>query len=539
MKLLRVLIGLMLASALTLVFDEQVQAVDILQSDAGAGDNGKLMPSIGVALDYEWFAPNRYDYASVLRRAVDVMILRRHGFFASFLVSEETLFYDSGEFKNYPYKIKYNMDYINAGYEFSSSSLSVVIDHICYNVIDHSENTDMMQLRWYGAGVKWETFGMKIGRKDEGMSFSTLSPFEWLCSFQFMLYAGRKIYVERFLYDEIIRAVCRYDILRWHTIIPYLETAFQGLVDNRLRVDASVEGGLRLRLSRIDLIPYVRYMHMHDSELYNDRAADFFIAGISAESLLGEAQWGSGPRGPEETLSSPEIHFSGGYAKYYGSAYLGYQTDIGMYLDLVRIRSFTVNGSSRVKHDSTAEANALYPRYLYYSFDSGIEYDASRELFFRAWYSHERRHDGNAYRGGTETADMTGVSIGTIGIKPGFSNARIGREEFERAGVLNNVEWLFSIGWIFHDTFYPYNLDIRARMRWDMFFWKKLIPYVMPDIHYLRGDISDIEYGIEPGVRMIAGFTVMLYYRYEYRVNIDRVSGMDERHHLIGIRLEI
>jgi hypothetical protein len=76
-------------------------------------------------------------------------------------------------------------------------------------------------------------------------------------------------------------------------------------------------------------------------------------------------------------------------------------------------------------------------------------------------------------------------------------------------------------------------------MRWDVIVRRNTVLYVMPDIHYIRGDLSDLEYGIEPGVRMVAGFTVMLYYRYEYRVNIDRVGGMDERHHLIGIRVEI
>ncbi len=516
-----------------------VSASEYVQGHSGSGDGVNLMPSIGLGIDYEWFAPNRYDYSSILRRAVDVTILRYNGIFASFLVSEETLFYNAEGFGNYPYKIKYTMDYVNAGYEFHNSSLSVVVDHICHNVIDHSENTDAMQLRWYGVGIKWESFGMRTGRKDENIRFTTYTTFDWLYSFQFMLYAGRKLYVEEFLYDEILRGVSRFDILRWYNMVPYLELSLQGLVDNRMRVDISVEAGMRLRLSHVNLIPYVRYMRMHDSELYKDRAADFMVAGMSVESLLGEGQWGSAPRGTGGNNSSPQMHLSGGYAKYYGSNYLGYQTDIGIGLDVVRIQDFLVFGSSRLKHDSTAEANALYPRYIEYSFDGGIEYDAPWDLFARAWYSHERRHDGNTYRGGTETADMAGVSIGTIGIKPGFSNARIGREEFERAGFLNNVELLFSIGWIFHDTFYPYDLDIRARMRWDVFIWEKLIPYVMPDIHYLRGDISDIEYGIEPGVRMIAGFTVMLYYRYEYRVNIDRVGGMDERHHLIGIRLEI
>jgi hypothetical protein len=104
MKLRRVLITLITVGTLAAGAFFSVSASEYRQRDAGPENRVELLPSVGLGLGYEWFAPNRYEYTSILRRAVDVTMLRFYGFFASFLVNEETLFSNSGGFRNYPYK---------------------------------------------------------------------------------------------------------------------------------------------------------------------------------------------------------------------------------------------------------------------------------------------------------------------------------------------------------------------------------------------------------------------------------------------------
>jgi hypothetical protein len=500
-----------------------------------------ILPSAGLSLQGGYFFNNDPGYQAIVNKTIDILLVKYRRINASFLVSEDTIFCDNGGREFYPYKIKYTMDYINLSWDFGYSYLGVVIDHICYNLIDQMRETKPYELRWYGIGVKWESYGMKLGKKNSGM----VSPDGIFSSFpvslNFMFYFGRSLYTEQFNYNYISRGAMRLDFLMFCPIVPYLEVSAQALIDKMVRVDPSAEAGVRIRCGSADIIPYVRYQYKHDSELYGDPVRSYWTAGIGFETLLGEGQWGTSENIVRNRLSMDfmEMHLKGAYTKFYGSGYNGYRSDIDLFIDIVRIHDFSVICNNRMYHDSKADANALFPRYITYTFQGGVEYRLQSFWVLQGIYQHERRHDGNTYRGHEENYHLAGVSVKTIGLKPGYCNVRISDRNVRNIRTVNTLDAAVGAGRIVDDLNYPYRWDLRGQMRWDIYQVWNAVHYLGADMRLLLGEFDEREYGVETGFRFLFGITATLYYRYEKQVDIDFVGGAEEFHHMIGMRIEI
>jgi len=504
-------------------------------------ENLTVLPAAGISLRGGYYFNNNPGYRALLHKTVDLHLLRYKSLFASFLVSEDTLFRDHGERTMYPYKIKYIMDYINLSWDFGRSYLGVVVDHICYNLIDQVQDTDPYELRWYGIGIKWESHGMKTGLKNSGFHFNDGLFRNFPFALNFMGYYGRSLYTERFEYTYISRGALRIDFLMLRPFVLYAETNVQALIDDRIRFDPSGELGLRVRCGNADIIPYVRYLYQHDSELFNDAPRSYWMAGLGFETLLGTGKWGT-PEIRGEALPAPgvmEMHFSGAYTKFYGSMYNGYRSDIALYIDIVRINNLSVVCNNRMYHDSKAAANALFPRYITYTFQGGLEYRVQPLWVLQGMYQHERRHDGNTYRGHEENYHLAGVSVKTIGMKPGYGTIRIARSSLRGMHAVNTFDAGVSAGRILGDMNYPYRWDLRGQVRWDTFQAWNAVHYLGGDVHLLLGEDNEREYGVETGFRFLFGVSATLYYRYEKQVNIDFVSGAEELHHMAGVKIEI
>lgn len=501
----------------------------------------EILPFAGLALRGGYYLNNDPGYRALLQKIVDVQIVRYKSVIASFLVSEDTIFRDYGDREFYPYKIKYVMDYINLSWDFGGSYLGFVIDHICYNLIDQVRATDPYELRWYGIGVKWESHGMKTGMKNNGLRVDDGVFGTFPVSLNYMIYFGRSLYTEQFDYSYISRGAMRLDFLMLRPVVPYIETSVQVLIDDRARCDPSAEFGLRIRCGNADIIPYIRYLYQHDSELYNDAAGSYWMGGLAFETLLGKGRWGSPDIAAHASPSadSMEMHLSGAYSKFYGSEYNGYRSDIALYIDLVRVNNISVVCNNRMFHDSKASANALFPRYITYTFQGGLEYRLWSFLVLQGIYQHERRHDGNTYRGHEENYHLVGVSVKTIGMKTGYGNVRVAGSSGNRITVINTLDAAISGGRVVDDMNYPYRWDMHGQLRWDTIQISDIVHYLSADMHVLAGETDDREYGVETGVRFRYGLTATMYYRYEKQVNIDFVGGAEEYHHMVGVRIEI
>ena len=494
-----------------------------------------FLPAAGLLAEGAAYSGSDAGFTGLHRKTLDLHVVNYGRFDCTFLLTEDTLTTDRYSTRYYPYRIKYIMDYFYLSWRMAGTTLGVMMDHICYNVIDKTGDTDPEQLRWYGVGIKWESLGMKTGMKDHASLFGALGSFTVLNRLHHMLYAGASLHTERFRYEYIVRGILRYDAPVLAGLVPYLEGSFQVLADDRLRADRSVETGARFRLAGVHITPFLNWSYRHDALLYEGSSDSAWLFGLRMESLLGNVE-PPGDAGERHGAASwPELHFSGGYGRHADSGRLGFLTELGVSLDLVRVKKAALFLSSDLIHSSKAQGNALYPRYLEYAFQAGADCFILDDIFAGMLYELGRRHDGNDYRGVTERYHLAGMMIASRGMRRGSADhaSGPGPDVF-----LNRLEWRIFAGRVFDGSHYPYDWDLRAAARWDMARLFGAVPYVSPDFRLLTGREEGREYGLESGLRFSAGIALMLYHRYERIVDIEVAGGAAEKHHLVGFRVE-
>ena len=503
--------------------------------DAGGMEDGFLRGA-GLLVEGAVISGSESGFTGLHRKTLDLHVFRAGRIDGTFLVTEDTLTTDRYSTRFYPYRIKYVMDYFYLSWRFSGSTLGLLMDHICYNVLDMPGDTDPEQLRWYGIGFKWESIGMKTGMKNFGITAGAPGSFLAPERLHYSLYAGASLHTERFKYHSILRGSLRYDSIPLGMAVPYVEGTLQALADDRWRFDGGGEFGARFRAERVDIIPYVNYSYRHDALVYRGRSDGSWMFGLRMESLLGDSARPYGPGAPAVAVDFPELHFSGGYGRYLSGGALGFLTELGASADFVRYRGVTLYLSSDLAHDSKAEGNALYPRYVRYGFLCGVDAALWPGLYAGASAEHLRRHDGNTYRGYTETYNLAGITLFSPGMRLGNANYASGTGTSHR--FLNTLEWRIYAGRVFGAHHWPRDWEAAAKVRWDIARVFRTVPYFSPDIRIQRGESGEREYGVETGVRFGTGIALSLYHRWERAADIDAAGGNSVRHHLIGFRVE-
>ncbi len=467
------------------------------------------------------------------RKTLDLHVFKVGPIGASFLVTEDILTSKRFSARYYPYRIAYTMDYFYLYWLFAGSTVGLMADHICYNVIDAGWDTDFEQLRWYGLGLRWESWGMKTGMKDGLPTIIGPDGFSLIRGLQYAFYAGVPMHTERFKYTSIIRGALRLDVARLYGMVPYFQFAFQGLADRRIRFDRYAEAGLRFTAYRLTVTPFASWAYRHDALLYEGDTDSSWSFGIRGETLLGDGARGTAPGEERDALAGPEFHFAGGYGKHFASEHLGFLTELGVSLDFVRYGGTAFTFISDLEHNSTADGNALYPRYLHLALGGGVDHYIANNLFAGLHYVHERRHDGNEYRGHAENLHQIQVRAGTAGMRRGCVH-------FEREGpaFLNRFEWLLQMGSIVEGKGSPYRRTGGAALRWEVARFFAAVPYVALEMKLFDGRERQHEWSAESGLRIHSGLLFVLYHRYERAADIDRYGGAVERGHMIGVRVE-
>lgn len=516
------------------VYSEPVE-VDKELPDIPAGDihTFHFAPDSGLFAGGGGFYANRADYSFIQERGVDVTVFQYSKISLSFMFKEVNLFGGDHSNRKEPYNFQYFMDYANLSWETKYGLFGFVFDHICFNIINKNE-TDPQRLRWYGYGVKFMTQGMRPGRRDVQDSPGA-SPRFSLFQLHYMLYVSKSLHTEWFSYTAFVTGATRLDLIRWYPVIPYIEGSFRALIDDRIRFDRTGEIGLRLHCATFDISPYARYMYRHDVELYNGIKTGFWLVGLQLETLLGEGRWGSAAITNDTALWTPELHFSGNYGRYLVSEYLGYHADLGIYIDLFRFHGLSLFLVNDIAHDSKRSGGGMFPRFLSYIFESGFSYRVRAiEHYIEALYRHEQRHEGNSYNGFSEKIHSLVARLKSRGMKIGFKDQGIGVTGFR---MINKWNWELEAGRIVKDRFYDYDWDWSGKVRWDIFGYSDSTFYLEPGVRMRAPGIS-YEYSAETGLRISSGITIMPFYRYNHRIDIDRVAGATDDNHMLGIRVE-
>jgi hypothetical protein len=537
-KLLLSILGCVLLTACAVVG----YARDALFEQPAVDSNGnpgewEFLPSAVLLIDGEFYAENDAGYTMIAHRVIGFDILRYRDIVLSFSVDENIRYKDSGSNYFYPYLIHNQMDFVNLRWELPQGSLSWFIDHACNNNIN-KDVAGSMRVRWYGTGLRWETHGMRLGHRND-ITFGTVESFEVLNSINYGFSAAKSLSTRYHNYTMIVRGALRYDPLRYYILVPYLEGSFAALVEDRVRIDRALEAGLRIHVQNVDISPYVGYKRRHDVDLENINAMDFYLVGFRMEALLKGSGW-KDEKEIKMPLLLPGVHFSGSYGHYVVDEYLYFNSDILFEVDLIRIENLSVFLNSRLSHNSSSKSKGLYPRYLWYTAESGLSYRLRiLRILIEPFYRYGRFDEGNYYRGYNEQYQMIGLRLESRGMKIGYINDGINFGGGRDFGWLNSINWLISAGRIVQESSYSYDWEFQLQLRWDILRYWVIIPYLSGAIGFIRDESSVWEYAAETGMRMHFNLDLMLFYQYKHRTEPDIPNGIDGRYHLVGVRVQI
>mgnify|MGYP000917356804 FL=1 len=519
-----------------------------LAGDTPSPEGAAFLPHAGLAVEGGGYLDNQAGYSMLTRRLFLLDVLRLGRWTLSTFITESVYYGgDHEDFKD-PYLIHYDMEYFNLRYSFRFGYLSFFADHLCNNLISRGDS-ERYQFRWYGYGIKWESRGMRLGEKNPGPVPGTPSGFLLLNRLSYLAAAETNWAVVEFKYDYLLRGALRYDIFQWYRTIPYAEVSAFGIVDGSLRVDRSAEAGLRIRFSRADITPFYRYSLVHDTDTYRGTTAALSLFGLRLETPFGlpEEQPSEvkivreGPVGDESgRWKSPELHFSGSYAKYLADDYLNVETDILFVLDLIKWDDLTLFSENKLLHNSRKENFGLYPRYLQFGAESGLAWWFSHPgIYLEGFHRYVRKDEGNYDLAPQPEYHAAALRLRSRGMKTGLADSNIAFPSGDGVACLNSLSYSLSLGKNLHRRNHPYPWSAEARLRWDITRIGIMIPYLLPGMDLSWGVGHLWESHAEGGVRFHSAADFTLFYCHRYRSEAEPDWGYGKTHHLVGLRVEM
>lgn len=519
---------------------------------AGAkGDGGddipdglRLVPRIGLALEYGGFAVHQDNVASQLRRRLEIDLLqfRRHIFYLEF--DERTNFGIPDNKWQFNF-FKYDVTLGGYRYDFGDFYLGAFIHHQCNNLIltsTYKTSIDRERANLYSAGLEFLTKTMRLGMKDRGINFDSSQTFEFLGRWAGGFWVSKTFVKDRINLDWLLKGQARWDIFRYRKVVPYLEVTGEVLAGSETRCVPSVELGTRLHLSRFNLTPFLKWSRDQESLILQTNPEKFgFIAknnlfgGARLETLL-DTQTFMAPAGGPGLQFLPEIHGQANYAAHLNSPYFKGRGNIELDLEALRWNYWTIFFYTDMNFDSRKED--LKPDKVNYWLQYGLTFSWER-YFIEGFVKNDRRLDSNIFQGTMERANLAGLRAGTKGMKPGHYNDGIsfsGPATFE---FVNNWNAQASFGHFFNNRDWQYLWDIGAQVRWDPIRWHFIVPYIQGEVNWKSGGGSTrdaAEYAVEPGLRFHGVLDLALYYRYQHRENVRFFRGPSANENLIGIK---
>ena len=507
------------------------------QSESYVFNNVLLFPQVGLQIEGRCFAENNAGYRMETRRIIDIDILKIKKFSFSMYINEILLFDDKSSRYINPQLINYEMDYGNLRWDFKYGILSWFFDHNCSNVFNDNQ-TERRQLRWYGYGIRWETYGMRPGWKNSNIN-NNIDDSILIKNLNYKISAGKKIYTKEFNYNYLVTSAIRYDIISNYFIIPYFEGSFTSHINERVRFNRYFETGIRMRFNNGDISPYIGINHKYDIDYYSGRQIDLYYIGLRMETLLdGTAQ--SIRTKPEFESSFPDFHFSGSYGKYVFNDNLNFNTDILITMDFINRYKISPSFTYRLMHNSLAQSAGMFPRYIEHNIEAGISYKLEYiNALVEPYCNYSRFDEGNYYNGYTERFFAGGIRFSSLAMKTGYANTGIGFDKTSDLQWINRIDWETSIERIIKEFYYNYTLEYCLKIRYNIFLYDMVISYIAAGLTVNQNNKLNTIYFVEPGIRIQNGLYWMLFYKYEYSTRTDTENGLYRQFHLIGIRLEI
>jgi len=510
-----------------------VSGIDYLYSN----EDTHFFSSARIAADTSFFLPINNKYSGSLTNFMEINIYKRNYFSLLFSMNEKTIYGGKEIPKDKPYTIQYQpIDFLHARFDTGAGYFGVTIDHECFNYPGKLVLADD-RYRWYGAALKWTSYGMNVSEgkypNSDSISFNP--------KLQYSLYAGKRIATIEYPYKFIFRADIRLEIANIYGFFPYVRAFGYFTIDDSLRISRIFETGFIHPFGNVYLMPYARYSHSEDTDYYKCPPAKYFSAGLNVETLFslnGTNESGNGITSHNnKSILFPAMHFSVGYGREFRSSHYGNTAESIIAIDLFSINDFTAYFENNLIHRSPVQISMMYPWRLEYSARGGLfTGSASSSAVFSAEYAFTQNLYGNDDKTIPERYHSVFVSAGSPGMYP--------RTEYDYYVYSDkdddypmNFLWKLEAAKYFKRENFAYDYLARASLEVDFHNSEKSTIYILPSFGIAGKTNRKISYSAEFGLKYISGILCNPYIKFADDVQSFEGNAEKEKFIFAGFHL--
>lgn len=498
----------------------------------------QFLPFVNISISPEIYQKNKLDYNWQLNREIYIDIFHYKNSIATFSLLEEHIFGGQTNKKHEPSRIHYYpLEFISLKLITNYGVFGISLDHECYNIIDH-EKVEPLMYRWYGAALTWQTQNMLPNNK---FDHQLPSGFNFINTPAFYIYIGRSLDTVEYNYDYIFKMHAKYCAFNFYSSIYYVSCKLYlplSTKEKRAVLNRQIEIGSDILTENLAINPYFKYSYQHDLDIYKGKKSHFWSAGLNFEKpidfLPGDTNKNSSQLKPHKYLLT-DLNFTGQYARFFLSDFVGYLADISIILRILELKNFSANFESILAHSSMSGASDLFPRYLEYSYKSDLRYNF-KSLFHSINFFHKytQFHEGNFYKGYYERFHLLGLDFYSNGMN---SNHRFNFSP-DLFNFFNIFNYRLSAARVIKKSYFKYSWIFSQEARINYYNSKSSVLYLKPKLETLyRKKHSSKSYNIETGITLFPGLAFELYYKFGKFTNIDKIDGAKEYLHMIGLRL--
>jgi hypothetical protein len=439
----------------------------------------------------------------------------RELYFDAFRVSNFTFHFSIKEkslFTSSPNQLDHEFTYVGIKHNTPRGNITFFWDHTCNNPSRKLPKSEKNGIHWNELGAGYETPGMAIGHRNDGITFNSGS--EWLNKINWNISLSKIWMRTENEYEWMGKLIIRYDVFRHERHILYVQAGLSSLYDDRgFNRNYSVETGNRFCWRKEDcLIPFISYEKFHDW-YESDRGEDFFLIGLRLEMTLGKDDRTYPDAGNGKGSWNPEIHITGGYANFIHDDRFGHRSDFSLNLDLLKWDSdkkFTMNTYAGI----LTLPDDLNPYLVKYEIGPSLSVQLHH-------YELQLFHSYACLYGVDSDSVIRDYHLSGVGLQ--------NQESFP-------WHWHLKLGGYPASKNFDYWGDLAGSVRYT-FIERRISPYILFSGHLLAGNDPEFGYTVEPGIKIhgkAGSFSV--YYSRQEDYDIFRYGK--GKYTLLGIRFE-
>jgi hypothetical protein len=427
-----------------------------------------------------------------------------------------------------PDLIFYRMNYLTARWKFPIGHIGVFADHLCNNRVNINDNGEDM-IRWYGAGVRWDAPGfsgsdrmLHMG-KNPYLTGSVSASYAWQA--------------DRYPYTFHLAGTIRGVGPDIYIFSPYIEGSVTGKTGDEKNLDIRTEAGISAGWEEGEFTLFTGTERIRGTKGYYEEETLNHFTGIRLTSwIIDDGREEEMPGRSDRLSRYPKVFFNGVYGKYTGESELNFHSDIQMLLYFPAVKSSNFYGSARLMHDSLRADNGMYPRYIQYSFEGGLNIlPAAPGITLIPYTRYQRYDEGNTYDGYSNWFSSAGVRIATA---PYHTDSRM---MLNRS--LGGGSW-FPLIWASCERVYKsgrFPADWIVQLNINQWLIRGSIFGISLSGTYFKyiGDLNMYEFFVEPALFFGRKRNFALFYRYTHREKEMAENGIFNTEHLAGIRFTL